>query len=89
MSAPQFKDVATALALLTRFPVKAEFDRTAEASWAYPLAGTVLGTCAALMTAIAMWLGVDPMLAAGRPSGLAAEAWSRDGTVDKAASTPR
>ena len=65
MSAPQFKDVATALALLTRFPVKAEFDRTAEASWAYPLAGTVLGTCAALMTAVAMWLGVDSMLAAG------------------------
>ena len=65
MSAPQFKDVATALALLTRFPVKAEFDRTAEASWAYPLAGTVLGTFAALITAIAMWLGVDPMLAAG------------------------
>lgn len=65
MSAPQFKDVATALALLTRFPVKAEFDLTAQASWAYPFAGTVLGTFAALITAIAMWLGVDPMLAAG------------------------
>ena len=65
MSAPQFKDVATALALLTRFPVKAEFDRTAEASWAYPIAGTVLGTCAAVLTAVCLWLGVAPALAAG------------------------
>jgi adenosylcobinamide-GDP ribazoletransferase len=65
MSSPQFKDVATALALLTRFPIKADFDRASGASWAYPIAGTVLGTLAALITAVGGWLGVNPALAAG------------------------
>lgn len=64
MSAPQFKDVATALALLTRLPVKAEFDRTAEASWAYPIAGTVLAVLAGLLTGILLWIGFHPALAA-------------------------
>lgn len=64
MSALQPKDVATALALLTRLPVKAEFDRSAEASWAYPIAGSVLAVLAGLLTGAILWIGIHPALAA-------------------------
>lgn len=64
MSAPQFKDISTALALLTRLPVRAEFDRKSDASWAYPLAGTVIAILANIIAGLALWFGVDPALAA-------------------------
>ncbi len=57
-------DIATALALLTRLPVKAQFERGAAAAWAYPLVGLVLAVCAALPTAFLLWLGLPAMLAA-------------------------
>ena len=65
MSAPKLDDITTSLALLTRLPVKASFDRTAEASWAYPLAGTILAVLAGLLACVALWLGIDPAMAAG------------------------
>lgn len=65
MSAPKLDDITTSLALLTRLPVKASFDRTAEASWAYPLAGAVLAVLAGLLGCVALWFGIDPALTAG------------------------
>lgn len=57
-------DINTALALLTRLPVKANFSRGARASWAYGIAGLVLALLSALPTAAVLWLGVPPILAA-------------------------
>ncbi|MGR3714707.1 MAG: adenosylcobinamide-GDP ribazoletransferase [Shimia sp.] len=57
-------DPATALALLTRLPIKARFERSARAAWAYPLAGAALAGLSALPTAALLWLGVPAMLAA-------------------------
>lgn len=58
------RDINTALALLTRLPVKADFSRGARASWAYGIAGAVLALLAALPTAAVLWLGLPPMLSA-------------------------
>ncbi len=60
----QPRDIPTALALLTRLPVRATFARSAQAAWAYPLAGAALALLAALPTALALWVGLPPMLAA-------------------------
>ncbi|GAA6162979.1 adenosylcobinamide-GDP ribazoletransferase [Pelagimonas sp. KU-00592-HH] len=57
-------DIATALALLTRLPVRAAFERGALAAWAYPLAGAALALLAAIPTALALWVGLSPLLAA-------------------------
>lgn len=61
---PQIGDVATALALLTRLPVRAEFTRGAQAAWAYPLAGLVVACLAAIPTGIGLALGLPQNLAA-------------------------
>ncbi|GAA6179239.1 adenosylcobinamide-GDP ribazoletransferase [Shimia sp. NS0008-38b] len=58
------RDINTAIALLTRLPVKADFSRGARASWAYGMVGAVLALLAALPTAALLWLGVPPVLAA-------------------------
>ncbi|TCL10058.1 cobalamin-5'-phosphate synthase [Shimia isoporae] len=57
-------DPATAVALLTRLPVKARFERSARAAWAYPLAGALLAGLAALPTYGLLLLGIPPMIAA-------------------------
>lgn len=57
-------DIATALALLTRLPVSARFERGAAAAWAYPLVGAVIGLASALPTGAALALGLPPVLAA-------------------------
>ena len=57
-------DILTAIALLTRLPVRADFTRGARAAWAYPLAGAAVALVAALPTAVVLALGVPPMLAA-------------------------
>ncbi|WP_270729193.1 adenosylcobinamide-GDP ribazoletransferase [Shimia sp. Alg240-R146] len=57
-------DPATALALLTRLPVKARFERSAQAAWAYPLAGAVLASLASLPMLAALWLGLPDLIAA-------------------------
>ncbi|MBO9472525.1 adenosylcobinamide-GDP ribazoletransferase [Shimia sp. R10_1] len=58
------RDINTAIALLTRLPVRADFSRGARAAWAYGLAGAVLALLAALPTAAALWVGLPPVLAA-------------------------
>ena len=65
MSLVTLGDFRTSVALLTRIPVKAEFDRPAQAAWAYPLVGLVVGAVAALVVTLLLWLGVTPALAAG------------------------
>ena len=57
-------DIATALALLTRLPVQADFSRGARAAWAYPLAGLAVTALAALPAGGLLALGVPPLLAA-------------------------
>ncbi|WP_073251846.1 adenosylcobinamide-GDP ribazoletransferase [Shimia gijangensis] len=57
-------DIATALALLTRLPIRANFTRGAAAAWAYPLAGVATAVLAALPTGAALAFGVPPLLAA-------------------------
>lgn len=57
-------DIATALALLTRLPLRAEFARGARAAWAYPLAGLAVAALAALPTGLLLPLGLPPLLAA-------------------------
>ncbi|PTQ71326.1 adenosylcobinamide-GDP ribazoletransferase [Celeribacter persicus] len=64
---PETADIATALALLTRIPVRASFTRSAEAAWAFPLAGLAVGLVAGAVATIAGWLG----LGAGMIAGLA------------------
>ena len=60
----RFGDIATALALLTRLPVPAQFARGAKAAWAYPLVGIVTALIAAVPTGAMLALGVSPILAA-------------------------
>ncbi|SFJ20657.1 adenosylcobinamide-GDP ribazoletransferase [Celeribacter neptunius] len=62
---PHSADIATALALLTRIPVRAGFTRTAEAAWAFPLAGVAVGLVAGAVATIAGWLGLGAALIAG------------------------
>ncbi|WP_435231398.1 adenosylcobinamide-GDP ribazoletransferase [Pseudopelagicola sp. nBUS_20] len=57
-------DVLTAIALLSRIPVRADFSRGARASWAYPLAGAAIGIAATIPTWAALTLGLQPMLSA-------------------------
>ena len=57
-------DLATSLALLTRLPIKARFERGAKAAWAYPLVGVVLTLLAAVPTSLALTAGLAPSFAA-------------------------
>lgn len=57
-------DIATAVALLTRLPVRASFDRGARAAWAYPVAGLAVAVLAAIPTGLSLAAGLPPMLAA-------------------------
>ncbi|TNE69026.1 MAG: adenosylcobinamide-GDP ribazoletransferase [Rhodobacteraceae bacterium] len=62
---PESADIATALALLTRIPVRAGFARSAEAAWAFPLAGLAVGLVAGAVATIAGWFGLGAGLIAG------------------------
>lgn len=57
-------DIRTALALLSRLPVPNGASRGAQAAWAYPLAGVVIGLIAGLIGVIALWFGLPAPLAA-------------------------
>lgn len=57
-------DVATALVLLTRLPLRANFTRGARAAWAWPLAGLVIGALAAVTGGLTLWLGLPVPLGA-------------------------
>ncbi|SHJ44691.1 cobalamin-5'-phosphate synthase [Palleronia salina] len=58
-------DIATALALLTRIPIRARFDRTAQASWAWPLVGLPVALLAWALGMAALATGLPPTVAAG------------------------
>lgn len=61
----RFGDVLSATALLTRLPVPAGPEgRAAEAAWAYPVAGLLVGAVAALAGAVGHWAGLPTPLCA-------------------------
>lgn len=61
----RFEDMPLALSLLSRLPVPVRrFNRGAQAVWAYPLAGLVIGGLAALGGLATLWLGLPAPLAA-------------------------
>ncbi|WP_417269500.1 adenosylcobinamide-GDP ribazoletransferase [Celeribacter sp.] len=61
---PHGHDIATTLALLTRLPVRAKFNRTAQAVWAFPLAGLAVAVIAGAVATIAIWLSLGASLTA-------------------------
>jgi len=62
---PGLGDIAAALALLSRLPVRASHARGAAAAWAWPVAGAVLGALAGAVGLLALAVGLPPALAAG------------------------
>ena len=87
--APLFdrRDPARALALLTRFPVRADRVRSAEAAWSWPLAGLAVGALAAATASLALLLGIGPAGAAGLALAVQAAATGalhEDGLADMA-----
>ncbi|MDA3858512.1 MAG: adenosylcobinamide-GDP ribazoletransferase [Roseovarius sp.] len=82
------RDVVLALSLLSRLPVRVSaHDRSAEAAWAYPLVGVVLGTLAALGALVAQRIGLPAPLAALVALGLLimlSGAMHEDGLADSA-----
>lgn len=78
-------DPATALALLSRIPIKARFERGARAAWAYPLAGAAVAIWAIILAAGAWALGAHPWALALGVMGamiLATGAMHEDGLAD-------
>ncbi len=66
-------DIVTAIALLTRLPVVASFERSAAAAWAYPIAGAVVAAIAGVLSWVCLGLGV--------PAGIAAIVWIASSAV--------
>lgn len=62
---PQLGDIKTAFALLTRLPIKASFERTAEATWAFPIVGAFIGMVVLAVALLADWIGLGLGVAAG------------------------
>ncbi|RVT85647.1 adenosylcobinamide-GDP ribazoletransferase [Rhodobacteraceae bacterium CCMM004] len=62
---PRAGDVAAALALLSRVPVRADHRRGAAAAWAWPVAGALLAAMAAAAGWAALALGLPAAAAAG------------------------
>ncbi|WP_297769883.1 adenosylcobinamide-GDP ribazoletransferase [uncultured Roseovarius sp.] len=61
----RLSDLPLALCLLSRLPVTVRhFDRGAQAAWAYPLVGLLLGALAALAGLFVLWLGLPAAMAA-------------------------
>lgn len=84
-------DILLALVLLTRLPLprlpQDAFARGAQAVWAYPLAGGVLGGIAALVAAALLAVGLPPAIAAGAllaALALLSGAMHEDGLADTA-----
>lgn len=61
-------DIAAAFSLLSRLPVPVDHhmaaNRAAQATWAYPLVGAVLGALAATIGSVILWLGAPTGMAA-------------------------
>jgi adenosylcobinamide-GDP ribazoletransferase len=65
---PQARDLALALGLLTRLPVRVDgakaAARGADMAWAWPVVGGLVGVLGATAGALALWAGLLPPLAA-------------------------
>jgi adenosylcobinamide-GDP ribazoletransferase len=61
-------DVAAALGLLTRLPVRVDLARAtargARAAWAWPVAGALVAALAGAVGALALWVGLPSLVAA-------------------------
>nr|WP_233557445.1 adenosylcobinamide-GDP ribazoletransferase [Rhodophyticola porphyridii] len=83
-------DLRIAMVLLTRLPLPARGDdpaRGAQAAWAWPLAGLVLGGFGALVLWVGGWLGLPPGISAALALAimiLASGALHEDGLADTA-----
>jgi adenosylcobinamide-GDP ribazoletransferase len=58
------RDLASAMALLSRLPVPDHQGRGAASAWAWPLVGSAIGALQAVIAGLALWLGVTPGVAA-------------------------
>ncbi|MDE0967950.1 MAG: adenosylcobinamide-GDP ribazoletransferase [Octadecabacter sp.] len=62
-------DIAAALGLLSRLPVRIKVDCATErgptSTWAYPLAGLILGALACIIGQIAIWISLPNSLVSG------------------------
>jgi adenosylcobinamide-GDP ribazoletransferase len=82
-----WQDLLSALGLLSRLPLPSHNGRGAEAAWAYPVAGAVLGILAAVAGLIALGLGLaasGAALIALTASVLLTGALHEDGLADTA-----
>jgi adenosylcobinamide-GDP ribazoletransferase len=59
----RLSELRLAIGFLTRFPATAAAGRLAEASWAFPLAGLLVGASSAIVYALAVRLGLTALLA--------------------------
>ena len=62
---PKSSDIVTATALLSRLPLRAQFERSAEAAWAFPIAGLAVGLIMGAVATICGWLQMPYGLIAG------------------------
>jgi len=76
-AAPRMADILSALGLLTRLPLPDHAPRGAEAAWAWPLAGAVVGLIGAAAAWVALALGAGPGAAAA--AALVAQALTTGG----------
>ena len=89
MAQTALADLRSALALLTRLPLpqSAAPPRGAQAAWAWPVAGAVIGTMAATVAALALGLGLTPAVAAAvtlAAQAVVTGAMHEDGLADTA-----
>lgn len=89
MSQGALADLRAALALLTRLPLPypTATPRGAAAGWAYPVVGAIIGTIAAIVAGMSVFLGLTPAVAAALTLGAQAMltgAMHEDGIADSA-----
>lgn len=85
------QDIPAALGLLTRLPIPVQADRAmargAAASWAYPVAGMIVGMIAAAAIALMLWTGLPQGIVAALALALTViitGAMHEDGLADSA-----
>ncbi|MEC9197826.1 MAG: adenosylcobinamide-GDP ribazoletransferase [Pseudomonadota bacterium] len=86
-----WQDLPAALGLLSRLPISVDparaTARSAEATWAYPIAGAILGACTGTAALAAQFIGLPPVaqaLAALTASVILTGAMHEDGLADSA-----
>ena len=65
----QLNDIVISLTLLSRLPIpyglNTRFDRQAQATWAFPIAGLIISSIAMIIASLALALGLMPAFTAG------------------------